>query len=316
MGLPRYNGTSGPNKHITAYMCAVKGNDTQDDEIESVLLKRFREMLSKGVTMRHHSLAPDPINSLTILINSLMKAHTGAIEATIRKPDASEIEQRENEMLLEFAYHSQMERMELPPVLDDWAMQAFTQSLNEQIPVISTQLKQNLIGYPAKTWSDALIRHQSQIRVVDDQMGSPSGSVYPSRLLAKKPMPNKERYRSYATYRRNAPRRNLPRYNRRMDRGQYPRGIVNRARFDGDKRPARDPHPPGYNFNIVVLGIVFTVSKIGDAKGPRPIQSNTSQRNHSLVCQLYNTHGHGAEDGHQLRRKKSKLLNKNHRREL
>jgi len=48
LDLPKYNGTSDPNEHITAYTCAVKGNDLKDDEIESVLLKKFGETLSKG----------------------------------------------------------------------------------------------------------------------------------------------------------------------------------------------------------------------------------------------------------------------------
>nr|XP_016476277.1 PREDICTED: uncharacterized protein LOC107797868 [Nicotiana tabacum] len=296
--LPKYNGTTDPNEHITTYTYAVKGNNIKNDEIKSVLLKEFEETLLKGAMMWHHSLAPDLVNSLTILEDSFIKAHVGAIEAMTGKPDASEIKQRKNEIPREFASPSQMERTEQPLVSDNWAVQAFTQGLNEQSLVISRHLKQNLTRYPTKTWSDAHNRHQSQIKVVDDQMGAPSGSVYPSRLLVKKSMPNKERYLPYAVDKRNAPRRNLPRNDRRMDRGQYPRGVVNRARFDGDMRPVRAPRPLGYNFNIVVSDIMFTVSKTRDAKWPRPTRSNPSQRNHSLVCELHNTHGHRAEDGH------------------
>ncbi|XP_070019942.1 uncharacterized protein [Nicotiana sylvestris] len=58
--LPKYNGTSDPNEHITVYTFAVKGNDIKDDEIESVLLKKFREMLSKKAVMWYHNLSPTP----------------------------------------------------------------------------------------------------------------------------------------------------------------------------------------------------------------------------------------------------------------
>ncbi|XP_019251177.1 PREDICTED: uncharacterized protein LOC109230103 [Nicotiana attenuata] len=72
-----------------------------------------------------------------------------------------------------------MEWMDLPPVADDWVVQAFTQGLNVRSSVASQQLKQNLIKYPAATWADAHNRYQSKIRVEDDQLGAPSGSIGP-----------------------------------------------------------------------------------------------------------------------------------------
>ena len=139
--LLKYNGTSDLNEHITAYTCAVKGNDIKDDEIESVLLKKFGETLSKGAMMWYHNLAPNSIDSFAMLADSFIKAHAGAIKVATRKSDAFEIKQRENEMLREFVSRFQMERMELPPVSDDWAVQAFTQGLNERSSVASKQLK-------------------------------------------------------------------------------------------------------------------------------------------------------------------------------
>ncbi|XP_075091997.1 fe(2+) transport protein 2-like [Nicotiana tabacum] len=73
--------------------------------------------------------------------------------------------------------------MELPLVTDDWAVQAFTQGLNERSSIASRQLKQNLIEYPAVTCADVHNRYQSKIRVVDDQLGTTSGSVYPNRII-------------------------------------------------------------------------------------------------------------------------------------
>ncbi|XP_070029027.1 uncharacterized protein [Nicotiana sylvestris] len=214
--LPKYNGTSDPNEHITTYACAVKGNDIKDDEIESVLLKKFGETFSKEAMMWYHNLAPNSIDSFSILVDSFIKAHAGAIKVATRKSDVFRIKLRENKMLREFVSRFQTERMELPPVSDDLAMQDFTQVLNERSSVASKQLKENLVEYPIVTWSDVHNRYQSKIRVEDDQLGAPMSSVYPSRLLAKEPKPNKERYQPYTKDKRNAPRRNPPRNDQRL----------------------------------------------------------------------------------------------------
>nr|XP_009786539.1 PREDICTED: uncharacterized protein LOC104234641 [Nicotiana sylvestris] len=64
--IPKYNGTTDPNEHVTSYTCAIKGNDLEDDEVESVLLKKFGETLSK---------------------DSFVKAHTEAIKIAMKKLD-------------------------------------------------------------------------------------------------------------------------------------------------------------------------------------------------------------------------------------
>nr|XP_009779687.1 PREDICTED: uncharacterized protein LOC104228840 [Nicotiana sylvestris]XP_016433442.1 PREDICTED: uncharacterized protein LOC107759938 [Nicotiana tabacum] len=101
-----------------------------------------------------------------------------------------------------------------------------------------------------------------------------------------------------------------------MDRGKYPRGLINRAIIDGDTRLPGAPHPSEYNFNIAISDLAFTVSKTGDTKWPTPIQLDPSQSNHSLVCELHNKHGHRTKDCHQLRKKIAKLLHKDHRQEF
>ncbi|XP_070005664.1 uncharacterized protein [Nicotiana sylvestris] len=149
--LPKYNGTSDPKEHVTTYTYAVNGNDIKNDEIESVLLKKFGETLSNGAMMWYHNLAPNSIDSFTMLADSFTKGHASTIKVATRKYDVLKIKQRENEMLWEFVSRFQMERMELPPVSNDWKVQAFTQGLNERSSVASKELKQNLIEYPAAT---------------------------------------------------------------------------------------------------------------------------------------------------------------------
>lgn len=46
--IPKYNGTIDLNEHVTSYTCPIRGNDLEDNEIESVLLKKFGVTLSKG----------------------------------------------------------------------------------------------------------------------------------------------------------------------------------------------------------------------------------------------------------------------------
>ncbi|XP_070042476.1 uncharacterized protein [Nicotiana tomentosiformis] len=166
--IPKYNGTTDPNEHITSYTCAIKGNDLEDDEIEFVLLKKFGETLSKGEKIWYHNLPPNSIDSFVMLADSFIKVHTGAIKVETRKSDLFKVKYKDNEMLREFVSRFQIERIDIPPVADDWAVQAFTQGLNIRSLVASIQLKQNLIEYPVVTWADVHNRYQSKIRVEVD----------------------------------------------------------------------------------------------------------------------------------------------------
>ncbi|XP_070023243.1 uncharacterized protein [Nicotiana sylvestris] len=107
--LPKYNGTSEPNEHVTAYTCAVKCNELKDDEIESILLKKFGETLFKGARMWYHNLAPNAIDSFAMLADSFIKVHAGEIKVATRKSDIFNNKQRDNEMLREFVSRFQME---------------------------------------------------------------------------------------------------------------------------------------------------------------------------------------------------------------
>ncbi|XP_070050953.1 uncharacterized protein [Nicotiana tomentosiformis] len=221
----KYNGTTDPNEHVTSYTCAIKGNNLEDDEIESVLLKKFGETLSKGAMIWYHNLPPNSIDSFAMLADSFVKAYAGAIKVETKKLYLFKVKQKDNEMLREFISRFQMERMDLPPVADDWAVQAFTQGLNMRSSVASQQLKQNLIEYPAVTWADVNNRYQSKIRVENNKLGAPSGSVYPNstidrvkRDIDREPRSNRDRYQPYSGDRRsNGPGRNPVRIDRRND---------------------------------------------------------------------------------------------------
>ncbi|XP_070045653.1 uncharacterized protein [Nicotiana tomentosiformis] len=111
--IPKYNGTTDPNEHVTSCTCAIKGNDLEDDEIESVLLKKFEETLSKEAMIWYHNLPPNSIDSFSMVADDFVKAHVGAIKVETRKSDLFKVKQRDNEMLRVFVSRFQMEWMDL-----------------------------------------------------------------------------------------------------------------------------------------------------------------------------------------------------------
>nr|XP_009775257.1 PREDICTED: uncharacterized protein LOC104225188 [Nicotiana sylvestris] len=118
--IPKYNGTTNPNEHITSYTCGIKRNDLEDDEIEFVLLKFFGETLSKGEMIWYHNFPPNSIDSFAMLADWFVKAHAGAIKVMTRKSDLFKVRQNDNVMLREFVSRFHMECMDPPPVTDDW----------------------------------------------------------------------------------------------------------------------------------------------------------------------------------------------------
>ncbi|XP_019266631.1 PREDICTED: uncharacterized protein LOC109244057 [Nicotiana attenuata] len=129
--IPKYNGITDPDEHVTSYTCAIKGNDLKDDEIESVLLKKFGETLSKAMIWYQY-LPPNSFDSFAMLADAFVNAHAGTIKAEIRKLDLFKVKQRDNEMLWEFVSRFQMERMDLPAVADDWDVQIWASPYEEQ----------------------------------------------------------------------------------------------------------------------------------------------------------------------------------------
>nr|XP_009761108.1 PREDICTED: uncharacterized protein LOC104213323 [Nicotiana sylvestris] len=272
--IPKYNGMSDPNEHIISYTCRIKGNDLTDDEIEPVLLKTFGKSLSKGAMIWYHNLPPNSIDSFAMLENAFIKAHAGPIKVAIRKSDIFKIRQRSDEILREFVSQFQMERMELLSVSDDWAM-------------------------------------KSKIRVEDDHLGAPSGSIHPNILAVKAPRhtdrqlrSNREWYQPYVADRRtNGSGNNPP----RNDRGWNSRELMSKNGFGKHIDPAEAPRLSEYNFSVDASGIVSAIGRIKDTRWPKPIQIDHFQRNPNLMCKYHGTHGHRTEDCRQLREEMMKF---------
>ncbi|KAJ8541347.1 hypothetical protein K7X08_002163 [Anisodus acutangulus] len=100
--LPKYDGTKDPYEYVTSYTCAVNGNDMHPDEIESVLLKKFGETLSKGAMTCYSMLHEHSINSFEMLADAFIKAYIGARKVQARKANIFKIAQKDTELLREF----------------------------------------------------------------------------------------------------------------------------------------------------------------------------------------------------------------------
>ncbi|XP_070039875.1 uncharacterized protein [Nicotiana tomentosiformis] len=256
--------------------------------------------------------------------DSFVKAHAGAIKAETGKSDLFKVKQKDNEILREFVSRLQMERMDLSLVADDWYVQAFTQGLNIRSSVASNKLKQNLIEYPAVTWADVHNRHQSKIRVEDDQLGPPSESVYLVRTLERvkrdidrEPRSNMYQYLPYDRDRKSSGSGPNPvRNDRRNDHGRSNWGLMTKNSFDRSIGPKEAARLSEYNFNVDVAAIVSAIGRISDTKWPRPLQYDPTQRDPNHMCKYHGTHGHRTEDCRQLREEVACLFNNGHLREF
>nr|XP_009781671.1 PREDICTED: uncharacterized protein LOC104230537 [Nicotiana sylvestris] len=264
--------------------------------------------MSKGAMIWYHNFPLNSIDSFVMLSETFIKAHVGAIKVETRKSEVFQIRQRNDEMLREFVSRFQMEQIELPPVSDDWAVQAFMKGLNERSSIASRQLKQNRIEYLAVTWLDVHNSYQSKIRVEDDQLGAPSVSVHHNRLEAKpsrdtdwESRSNKERSQPYVDRRNNGLGRNAPRNDRRNDRGQSSRGLMSQNGFDKYTDLGEALRLLEYNFSVDASGIVSANGRIKDTRWHRPIQTDPSQRNPNLIFKYHGTPEHKTEDCRQLR---------------
>ncbi|XP_070036974.1 uncharacterized protein [Nicotiana tomentosiformis] len=144
------------------------GNDLAQHKIESVLLNKFGETLTKGALTWYSLLPEHSINSFDMLVDSFIKAHAGAWKVQAKKADIFRIALGESELLREFVIRFQKERMLLPAVPDEWAAEGFTKGLNPLSSDASQTMKESLLEFQATTLADLHNRYESKIRIEDD----------------------------------------------------------------------------------------------------------------------------------------------------
>lgn len=75
--IPMYDGTTDPRYHMMAQTTIIKRNNLTKSEIESVLMKKFGETLTKGVLTLYSMLPRNSMNSFAEIAEALIKANTG-----------------------------------------------------------------------------------------------------------------------------------------------------------------------------------------------------------------------------------------------
>ncbi|XP_060200356.1 uncharacterized protein LOC132628606 [Lycium barbarum] len=333
--IPKYDETTDPQEHITAYTCAIAGNDLEDDEIESVSLKKFGETLTKRAMQWYCSLPQHSIPSFELIAHAFVKAHAGARKVQARKVDLFKIFQRDDKRLREFVTRFQQERMLLLPVPDEWATQAFTKGLNPRSSNASLKLKEKLLEFNATTWADVHNRYESKIRVEDNQFGLLPGPVTRIRndksKRAFEPEYNPpERYHPYPFVRphfgskksksnpglsMNREDRRIYQGDRRIDRDSSSRGLQYKTNSSTASHTGENPRLSKYNFNVDSSTLVAAIGKIEGATWPKPLRTNPSQRDPKLICDYHSTHGYRNDDCRELRDEVARLLKNGHLRE-
>ncbi|XP_070019365.1 uncharacterized protein [Nicotiana sylvestris] len=166
--IPKYDGTTDPRDHVTAFTTGLKGNDLTKKEIESVLVKIFGETLTKGELKWYSLLPKNSIDSFAELADSFIKAHSGAQKVEKRIEDIFKIKQGDTKLLREFVDRFQCERMMLSRVPDNWAAMAFASNLNEKNSEATRRLKESLRDFPATTWNDVYNIYNTKLRIKED----------------------------------------------------------------------------------------------------------------------------------------------------
>ncbi|XP_060202765.1 uncharacterized protein LOC132631184 [Lycium barbarum] len=290
----KYSRTTEPNEHVTAYTCSIKGNDLADDERESMLLKKVGETVSKGEMIWYHNLPEHSIDSFAMLADAFVKAHARAIKVETRKSDLFNVKQRDEETLRAFVARFQMERMDLPPVTDDWAVQYQSKIRVENVKIL---------------------------RATSVSWHSGKGNDRSRRTTDRDSRPSYDRYQPYPPDRRDNRRNNKSskndrRNDRRSNRGPSNRGLMNKNVVDRTSGNREIPRLSEYNFYVDVATIVVAVIRNRETRHLRPIQSDLEKRDKSLICKYYHTHGHRTEDCRQLREEVARLFNLGHLREF
>ncbi|XP_060210560.1 uncharacterized protein LOC132637497 [Lycium barbarum] len=267
-----------------------------------------------------------------MLADAFIKAHAGAKTVQARKADIFRIAQRDDELLREFVNRFQRERMELPPVLEEWAAQAFTKGLNPRRSTTSFKLKDNLLEYEAVTWADVHNRYKFKIWVEDDQVELLPGHINMSKNSERsrknyepETRASREKYRPYSqsekpSFRSNKSRSGPNHFSSKGDklaeRQSNSRGLSFRSDASSSTRNKDIPRIPEYNFNINISDLVSAIGRITEARWPRPLRFDPVQRDPNVKCEYHETHGHRIEDCHQLREKVARLLKNGHLRQF
>ncbi|XP_070004961.1 uncharacterized protein [Nicotiana sylvestris] len=269
--IPKYDGTTDPRDHVTTFTTGAKGNDLTKQEIESVLVKQFGEMFTKGALTWYSLLPENSINSFAKLADSFIKAHSGAQKVEKRMEDNFKIEQGDSELLREFVDRFQRERMTFPRVPDNWAAIAFTSNLNEKSLEATRRLKESLREFPATTWNDVYNRYSTKLRIEEDTVPRfQKEEKVSSRHAETEKRFGKNKYEPYMgpAGKDSRSKQDNQRYDHRSRNRES--GSSSRFRNERNNYESRDDDENlkakfgGYNFNVSTSELVAVLRSMGD----------------------------------------------------
>nr|XP_009618036.1 uncharacterized protein LOC104110278 [Nicotiana tomentosiformis] len=164
----------------------------------------------------------------------------------------------------------------------------------------------------ATIWEDVHNRYESKIRIEDDQLGSSVSFKGQDQRFSRGHFLPYERTNGNSSKGFQSSDRFA--FNRRTDRGRN-----NRSLQEKEVPGSRDPVYPrlsDYNFNISLIELVLAIWNIKEARFPKLIRSDPSQRDHNLWCEFHGTHGHRTRDCRHLHKEVATFLNNGHLREF
>nr|XP_009591158.1 uncharacterized protein LOC104088220 [Nicotiana tomentosiformis] len=288
--IPKYDEMTDPRDHVTEFTTRVKGNDLTKQDIESVLVKKFGEILTKGALTWYSLLPKNSIDSFAELADLFIKVHSGAQKVEKRMEDIFKVKQGDTELLREFIDRFQRERMLLPRVPDNWAAKAFAGNLNEKSSEATRKLKESLRKFPATTWNDVYNRYNIKLRIEEDIIAQ-------SRV--------EKQVRGGQNQRRGPVRIGSSSSRFRKDLGGRNRDANKNARI-GD-----------YNFNVSTSELVAVLRSMGDkVRWPKEMRSNPNRRNPNFWCEFHNDHDHRTSDCRLLQGEVEHLLKQGYLTEL
>nr|XP_016443345.1 PREDICTED: uncharacterized protein LOC107768713 [Nicotiana tabacum] len=204
--LKIYDGTTDSEDHVTHYVTAVKGNDLAEEQISSILLKKFGETLTGRALTWYSQLPARSIETFEKMADKFVTAHVGVKKAEARVNDIFTIKQSPGEGLRDFLGRFNRVRMTLPNVSEGMVVAAFQNGLNMNGSRATRKLLSRLMKYPPTTWYEIYNAYCVKVRADEDDLNEPT-----HRLTSVQAETRKDR-RNDVRRDLSAPRSNLERH--------------------------------------------------------------------------------------------------------
>ncbi|XP_019251124.1 PREDICTED: uncharacterized protein LOC109230043 [Nicotiana attenuata] len=207
--LKIYDITTDPEDHVTHYVTVVKGNDIAKEQVSSILLKKFGEILIGGALTWYSQLPARSIETFEEMADKFVTAHAWAKKAEARVNDIFAIKQSPGEGLKDFLARFNRVRMTLPNVSEGMAVATFQNGLSRSGSRVTKKLLSRLMKYPPTTWDEIHNDYCAEVRADKDDLNGPTQCLTSVQMKSRKDRrndskrdlaesrPNRERHQPY-----------------------------------------------------------------------------------------------------------------------